>query len=55
MTKQELQTKTDAVIETTREALQLVYDSLNNGQQKKLLKNETVAALFERYGVEVNK
>ena len=54
MTKQELQTKTDAVIDSTRDALQLVYDSLNNGQQKKLLKNEDVSALFERYGVEVN-
>lgn len=54
MTKQELESKTTAVIDATREALQMVYDSLNNGQQKKLLKNEAVAALFERYGVEVN-
>lgn len=51
MTKQELETKTTAVIETTRNALQTVYDSLNQGQQKKLLKNEAVKALFERYGV----
>ena len=35
----------------TREALQTVYDELNNGQQKKILKNEAVKALFERYGV----
>lgn len=55
MTKKELETKTDAVIEETRAALQTVYDALNQGQQKKLLKNETVAALFERYGVEVNE
>lgn len=54
MTKQELETKTTAVIETTRSALQTVYDALNNGQQKKLLKNETVAELFRRYGVEVS-
>lgn len=53
MTKKELEAKTDAVIEETRAALQTVYDALNQGQQKKLLKNETVAALFERYGVEV--
>ena len=53
MTKQELTTKTDAVIETTREALQTVYDALNQGQQKKLLKNEDVADLLSRYGVEV--
>ena len=55
MTKYELEAKTDAVIETTREALQTVYDALNQGQQKKLLKDETVAALFERYGVEVSE
>lgn len=36
----------------TREALQTVFAELNNGQQKKLLKNETIKALFDRYGVE---
>lgn len=36
----------------TKDALQLVYDSLNQGQQNKLLKEPAVAALFERYGVE---
>ena len=55
MTKKELEIKTNEVIETTREALQTVYDALNHGQQQKLLKNETVAALFERYGVEVSE
>lgn len=55
MTKKELETKTDAVIETTRAALQTVYDALNQGQQKKLLKNEAVADLFSRYGVEVSE
>ena len=54
MTKQELTTKTDAVVNETHDALQTVYDALNQGQQKKLLKNDVVAALFERYGVEVN-
>ena len=37
--------------EETKEALQTVYDELNNGQQKKLLKNDTIKALFDRYGV----
>jgi hypothetical protein len=37
----------------TKEALQTVYDELNNGQQKKLLKNEAIKALFERYGVAI--
>jgi hypothetical protein len=53
MKKKELERKTDAVITETKNALQTVYDALNQGQQKKLLKDETVAALFERYGVEV--
>jgi hypothetical protein len=51
MKKDELERKTEAVATATREALQTVRDALNNGQQKKLLKNEAVAALFERYGV----
>lgn len=33
--------------------LQTMYNALNQGQQKKILKNEKVKALFERYGVEV--
>lgn len=45
------QDKADAVVTETKEALQLVYDTLNQGQQKKLLKNEKVKALFDQYGV----
>ena len=33
-------------------ALQTMYDALNKGQQKKIVKNEKVKALFDRYGVE---
>ena len=33
-------------------ALQTMYDALNHGQQKKILKDEKVKALFDRYGVE---
>lgn len=36
----------------TKAALQTVYDALNQGQQNKLLKDETVKALFDLYGVE---
>lgn len=39
------------VYEETKTALQTVYDSLKQGQQKQLLKDETVKALFDRYGV----
>lgn len=38
--------------EHTQEALQTVYDSLNHGQQKQIIKNEKVKALFDLYGVE---
>ena len=35
----------------TQQALQMVYDALNQGQQNKILKNEEVKALFDRYCV----
>lgn len=38
--------------ETTRDALQTVYDALNQGQQKKILKDENVKALFNLYEVD---
>lgn len=51
MTKQELKEKTDKTVEETRAALQTVYDALNQGQQKKIVKDDAVRALFDRYGV----
>jgi hypothetical protein len=36
----------------TKTALQTVYDALNQGQQKKIVKNDVVRALFDLYGVE---
>ena len=36
----------------TKDALQTVYDSLNQGQQKKIVKDEKVKELFDLYGVE---
>lgn len=53
MKKQELNAKIEAVVNETKAALQTVYDALNHGQQQKILKNEDVKALFNRYGVEV--
>jgi len=52
MIKTELFDKVAAVKTETKEALQLVYDSLNQGQQNKLLKEEAIVKLFDRYGVE---
>ena len=36
-----------------KNALQTVYNALNSGQQKKLLKDEKVKNLFAHYGVDV--
>lgn len=52
MTKEELTIAVENAKVNTREALQLVFNELNQGQQKKLLKNEEVKALFDLYGVE---
>lgn len=53
MLKHELEQKTDAVINETRTALQTMYDALNQGQQKKIIKDPAVSELFARYGVEI--
>ena len=36
----------------TKDALQLLYDNINKGQQKQLVKREEIKKLFNRYGVE---
>ena len=51
MKRDELFAKVAAVKTETKDALQLVFDSLNQGQQKKILKEEAVKELFDRYGV----
>ena len=53
MDKNALNKAVEACKAETKEALQLVYDNLNHGQQQKILKNEEVKALFERYNVEL--
>lgn len=35
-------------------ALKAVYNDLNQGQRKKLLRNPAIRAMFERYGVEID-
>lgn len=34
-----------------KEALKLIYDELNQGQRKKILRNAAIKALYERYGI----
>ena len=54
MDKAELQARVAAAKQQTKTALETVLAELNKGQRKKLAKNPEVAALLERYGVEVD-
>lgn len=51
MTKKQLDIATATAKAETKNALQTVYDTLNQGQQKKILKDEKVKELFDLYGV----
>lgn len=55
MTKTELNEAVKAFKSETKAALQTVYDALNQGQQKKLVKDETVKKLFDRFDVEYSE
>ena len=55
MKKIDLIEAVQAVKTETRNALQTMYDALNQGQQKKIVKDEAVKALFDRYGVEYSE
>ena len=43
----------ESVYAETQAALQMVYDSLNQGQQQKLLKEKQVKELLEHYEVKL--
>ena len=51
MTKEKLTFAVDAAKVETRDALQTMYDALNKGQKKQIVKDEAVKILFDRYGV----
>lgn len=55
MTKTELNNRTNAAWQQTHDALQTVYDSLNPGQKKQIVKVDAVRILFDRYGVKTGK
>lgn len=55
MKKTELAAAVKLAKEETRNALQTMYDALNQGQQKQIVKDEKVKALFDLYGVEYNE
>ena len=51
MKRQDLFDRVAAFKSETKNALQTMYDALNQGQRKKIVRNEKVKALFDRYGV----
>lgn len=51
MTTAELSAAVEAAKAETRAALETVLAGLNQGQRKKLWKDDAVRALLERYGV----
>lgn len=55
MTKKELISAVENAKAETKSALQTVYDAMNKGQQKKIVKDEAVKALFDLYGVEYSE
>lgn len=51
ITKKQLQENVNKAKSETKAALQLIYDSLNQGQRKKLIKNTEVKKLLEFYEI----
>ena len=51
----ELRERVVAYNKEVKAALQSVYNDLNHGQRKNLLRNPAIRAMFERYGVETEK
>ena len=51
----ELRERVIAYNTEVKAALQAVYNDLNHGQRKKLLRSPIISAMFERYGVETEK
>lgn len=55
MKKSELISAVQSVKTETRNALQTMYDALNPGQKKQIVKDDAVKSLFDRYGVEYSE
>ena len=51
----ELRERVIAYNAEVKASLQAVYNDLNKGQRKKLLRNPAIRAMFERCGVETEK
>lgn len=52
MKKSKLNDAVKTYKDKTRGALQLLFDNINSGQKKQLVKREEIKELFDKYGVE---
>ena len=52
MLKKVLDERVSEVKNNTKTALQTLFDNINKGQQKQLVKKQEIKELFDRYGVE---
>lgn len=52
MTNRELRQAVQTAKDETRVALQTLYDTLNPGQRKQLIRKDAVKVLFDLYGVQ---
>lgn len=53
MNKDTLNEAVNLCKETTRQALQTIYDALNHGQQIQIVKDQNAKALFELFEVKI--
>lgn len=53
VSKEQLTNAVNTTKSETTASLQIVFDNLNKGQQQKLLKNEDVLLIFNRYNVNI--
>lgn len=51
MKRSDLQQAVSEYKDVTHDALQLIWDNTNKGQRNKLLKNEDIKALLNRYQI----
>jgi hypothetical protein len=51
ISREKLRENVERTKSETKAALQLIWDNLNNGQRKKLVKSEEVYQLLKRYGI----
>lgn len=54
LTIMELSIEVEKCKQETKSALDLIFSNLNHGQTQKLLKNQEIKELVDRYGVQTN-